>query len=55
VYTRAELVDRAYGHDHHITDRTIDTHITRIRRKLSGAGAEDPVETVHGLGYRMRA
>ena len=54
VYTRVELVDRAYGHDHHVTERTIDSHIRRIRKKLGDAGAEDPIETVHGLGYRMR-
>ncbi len=54
VYTRVELVDRAYGHDHHVTERTIDSHVRRIRKKLGDAGADDPIETVHGLGYRMR-
>ena len=54
VYTRGELVDRAYGLGHHITERTIDSHVRRIRRKLATAGAGDPVETVYGLGYRLR-
>ncbi|MDX2168775.1 MAG: response regulator transcription factor [Deltaproteobacteria bacterium] len=54
VYSRAELVDRAYGLGHAITDRTIDSHIRRIRRKLAAAGA-DPIETVYGVGYRLRA
>ncbi len=53
AYSRGELVDRAYGHDHHVTDRTIDSHIRRIRKKLEDAGAGDPIETVHGLGYRL--
>lgn len=53
VYTRDELVDRAYGAGHHITDRTVDSHIRRIRRKLKEQGGE-PVETVYGLGYRLR-
>jgi two-component system OmpR family response regulator len=53
VYSRAELVDRAYGLGHAITDRTIDSHIRRIRRKLAAAGA-DPIETVYGVGYRLR-
>lgn len=53
VYTRDELVDRAYGAGHHITDRTVDSHIRRIRRKLKERGGE-PVETVYGLGYRLR-
>ena len=54
AYTRAELVDRAYGLGHFITDRTIDSHVRRIRRKLSEVGAGEIIETVHGLGYRMR-
>ncbi|MBI3782456.1 MAG: response regulator transcription factor [Deltaproteobacteria bacterium] len=53
VYSRGELVDRAYGLGHAITDRTIDSHIRRIRRKFSDLGG-DPVETVYGVGYRLR-
>jgi len=53
VYSRAELVDRAYGLGHAITDRTIDSHIRRLRRKLNAVGA-DPIETVYGVGYRLR-
>jgi len=54
VYTRAELVERAWGSGHHITDRTIDSHIRRVRRKFATLGA-DPIETVYGVGYRLRA
>ena len=53
VYTRGQLVDRACGADHVISDRTVDSHIRRIRKKLALVGS-DLVETVHGLGYRMR-
>jgi len=53
VIERADLVRRAYGDDHHITERTVDSHVRRIRQKLGALGA-DPVETVYGLGYRMR-
>jgi two-component system OmpR family response regulator len=53
VYSRDELVDRAWGQGHHITERTIDSHIRRIRKKLSALGA-DPIETVYGVGYRLR-
>jgi len=53
VYAREELVERAYGHGHHITERTVDSHVRRIRKKFSGRGV-DPIETVHGVGYRMR-
>jgi two-component system, OmpR family, response regulator len=51
VYTRSELVERAYRFDNHVTERTIDTHVKRIRKKFA-AGAQ-PIETVFGLGYRM--
>jgi two-component system OmpR family response regulator len=53
VYSRQELVDRAYGQGHVITERTVDSHIRRIRQKLSAFGV-DPIETVYGLGYRLR-
>jgi two-component system OmpR family response regulator len=53
VYTRDEIVERAWGAGHHITDRTIDSHVRRIRQKFRPMGG-DPVETVYGLGYRLR-
>jgi two-component system, OmpR family, response regulator len=52
AYTRDDLVTHAYGEGHHISERTLDSHIRRIRQKLRDAGV-DPVETVHGLGYRL--
>lgn len=52
VFSRDSLTDQAFGPDHHITDRTIDSHIRRVRRKFSELGA-DPVETVYGVGYRL--
>ncbi len=51
VYSRAELVERAYGYGHHITERTVDSHVRRIRAKFRPLGA-DPIETVYGVGYR---
>jgi two-component system OmpR family response regulator len=53
VIERDALVRKAYGDDHHITERTVDSHVRRIRAKLSAAGT-DPIETVYGVGYRMR-
>ena len=52
VFTRDELISAAYTYDNVVTDRTIDSHIRRVRRKFADAGA-DPIETVHGLGYRL--
>lgn len=53
VYPRDELVALAYPGHHHVSDRTVDSHIRRIRQKLREAGC-DPIETVHGLGFRLR-
>jgi two-component system OmpR family response regulator len=52
VFTRDELISEAYTYDNIVTDRTIDSHVRRVRRKFAQTGA-DPIETVHGLGYRL--
>lgn len=52
VFTRDELMQRAYRDHVVVSDRTINSHIKRLRRKLSAAGCE-PIETVHGMGYRL--
>jgi two-component system OmpR family response regulator len=52
VFSRDELISGAYSYDNHITDRTIDSHVRRIRRKFGAVGGE-PVETVHGVGYKL--
>ena len=51
VLSRTALIARAHGGDHHITARTIDTHIRHIRAKLAPFGL-DPIATVHGVGYK---
>ena len=51
VLTRGQLIERLREGDYHITERTIDTHIRRIRAKLRPFGL-DPIETVFGLGYK---
>jgi DNA-binding response OmpR family regulator len=54
VKTRAELLQDGYLQDSYVSERTIDSHIKRLRKKLSVAGAEPSIiETVHGLGYRF--
>jgi DNA-binding response OmpR family regulator len=54
VYTRAEFIARVWGNGFAITDRTIDSHIKALRRKLTDAGAPAGViQTVRGVGYRM--
>src|ERR1700760_130874 len=49
VLSRPQLMQRAYRYDNLITERTIDTHVRRIRAKFRAAGA-DPIATVHGVG-----
>ncbi|HET9622160.1 MAG TPA: response regulator transcription factor [Kofleriaceae bacterium] len=51
VLSRGQLIATVYGDDHHISARTIDTHIRNLRAKLAAAGAP-VIETVHGVGYR---
>jgi two-component system phosphate regulon response regulator PhoB len=52
VLDRDDIIDGALGKDTSVFDRTIDVHITAIRRKL-GAGAP-MIETVRGFGYKLR-
>jgi two-component system OmpR family response regulator len=51
VLSRAQLVELAYGTGHFISDRTVDSHVRRLRAKLGEAAAL--VETVYGVGYRL--
>ena len=54
VYTRAQLIDRVWGDGFAITDRTIDSHVKSLRKKVSEAGGEPGlIETVRGVGYRV--
>lgn len=53
VFPREELIDAAYGPAHALSDRTIDSHVRRVRQKLAAVGA-DVIDTVHGVGYRLR-
>ena len=52
VFSRSELMNRAYGRGVVVSDRTIDSHIRRLRSKFDELDA-DPVDTVHGVGYRL--
>jgi DNA-binding response OmpR family regulator len=52
VLSRDDIIDAALGRDANVFDRTIDVHITAIRRKL-GKGA-DQIETIRGFGYKFR-
>jgi len=54
VFTRVQLIDRVWGGGFAITDRTIDSHVKSLRRKVSDAGGQSAlIETVRGVGYRV--
>jgi two-component system catabolic regulation response regulator CreB len=55
VFTRAQLIDKVWGDGFAITDRTIDSHVKALRRKVAEAGGDAGlIETVRGVGYRVR-
>jgi len=54
VFTRAQLIDRVWGDGFAITDRTIDSHVKGLRKKVAEAGGDAAlIETVRGVGYRV--
>jgi len=54
VFTRENLMSASYAGARFVSDRTIDSHVRHIRAKFQSAGG-DPIETVHGVGYRLAA
>ncbi len=55
VKTREQLLAEGYPQDQYVSDRTIDSHIKRVRRKLAALDPSfDGIESIYGLGYRYR-
>lgn len=55
AFSRADLLQEAFGFDYEGLDRTADVHIKNLRRKIERDAAEPSyIETVYGVGYRMR-
>ena len=53
VLSRAQLLDAIYADDRVVSDRTIDSHVKNLRRKIAEAvTGSDPIESVYGMGYR---
>ncbi len=55
VISRNDLIEHARGADADIYDRTIDVQISRLRRKLHGAGGPELIRTIRGAGYILDA
>lgn len=53
VYTRGQLLDRVWGGNVYVEERTIDVHIRRLRKALQEFGVDHYVQTVRGAGYRF--
>ncbi|MGN6153783.1 MAG: response regulator [Lysobacteraceae bacterium] len=56
VLSRAQLIDAAYLDHRVVSDRTVDSHIKNLRRKLAACGdGADPIVAVYGMGYKLDA
>jgi two-component system phosphate regulon response regulator PhoB len=55
VHSRSQLLDRVWGCHAVLDERTVDTHVGRLRGALQASGHERHIETVRGLGYRFVA
>jgi two-component system phosphate regulon response regulator PhoB len=53
VYTRGQLLDRVWGGNVYVEERTVDVHIRRLRKALEPFGADALIQTVRGSGYRF--
>ncbi|WP_055603592.1 response regulator transcription factor [Streptomyces aureus] len=56
VFSRAQIIERVFGFDRDVLERTVDAHVMNLRRKLEREGSAEAarcVETVYGRGYRL--
>lgn len=53
VYTREQVLDRVWGQNVYVEERTVDVHIRRLRKALEPFGFADMIQTVRGTGYRF--
>ncbi len=55
VLSREQILNAVWGYDFDPGTKVLDVYIGYLRRRLTEAGGEDPIETVRGIGYRLRA
>jgi two-component system, OmpR family, phosphate regulon response regulator PhoB len=53
VYSRSQLLDRVWGGNVYVEERTVDVHIRRLRKALTPFHADELIQTVRGAGYRF--
>ena len=51
VFTREQLLEKAWGFDYYGQTRTVDVHIAQLRKHLAGSAVK--IETVTGVGYKL--
>jgi len=51
VFSREQILRQVWGHDLHVEVRTVDVHIRRLRRALTGENFADPIRTIRSAGY----
>ncbi len=52
VYSRQQIIDKVWGYESSIDERTIDVHMLRLRKHLAPTSMKDFIETIRGLGYK---
>jgi two-component system phosphate regulon response regulator PhoB len=53
VYSRTQLLDRVWGTNVYVEERTVDVHVRRLRKALAAENADRYIQTVRGAGYRF--
>jgi DNA-binding response OmpR family regulator len=53
VFTKAELMRQVWGFEHLRTSRTLESHVSKLRKRLARAGAPGLVVNCHGVGYKL--
>lgn len=52
IYSRNQILEQAYNDFRDISDRTVDSHIRNLRKKLRHVGLENAIQSVYGAGYK---
>lgn len=53
IFSRDQLMERLYSDNRTVTDRTVDSHVKNLRRKLAQGAADDWIRSIYGVGYRF--
>ena len=53
AYTRTQILDKVWGDNAYVEERTVDVHIRRLRKLLTPSGHDAFIQTVRGVGYRF--